>query len=143
MAHLKDFKRVLVHDCNLSYFNFGTYDNALCNAHILRELEFCCQVRGHGWALELQTVLRDLYRQAREAQSAGLSALNPQVIESSQARFLELIAQARANLPPTPSTRGCKPQSKELNLLGRLERWFDALRRFVTDLTVPFDNNLA
>jgi transposase len=45
--------------------------------------------------------------------------------------------------PIHPKNAGEKKQSKAKNLLDRLQHFKTETLRFLTDLTVPFDNNLA
>jgi transposase len=58
---IKDFKNWAIHDCWASYFDFNDCSHALCNAHIIRELENLKET-GSLWANEMQKFLFELYK---------------------------------------------------------------------------------
>ena len=63
-----------------------------------------------------------------------------------QTRFEAILELAKARNParkPPPGTRKRVRQSPAYNLIKRLGDNREAVLRFVTDLRVPFDNNLA
>jgi len=147
MGHLLEFTNILVHDGWLSYHNFGTYVNALCNAHHLRELEFLETVRKLDWARLLKELLQEAYWTVETAKKEGKSSLPELVLTQFRERFLELLDLSESLVPPPetwPSNRWRKPKRpKELRLISRLRRNIDAVFRFATNFAVPFDNNLA
>jgi transposase len=71
---------------------------------------------------------------------------HPLEIADWEAQFLDLLAQGEVLNPVAhapPGTRGQSKQSPARNLLDRLLRDQESVLRFLKDLTVPFDKNLA
>lgn len=73
------------------------------------------------------------------------SSLCKQRLRYYRKRYQEILAAGeRANpLAPGQQRRGRVKQSIATNLLGRLRRHTEDVLRFLYDLRVPFDNNLA
>lgn len=63
---LRDYKNWAVHDCWMSYFGFKDCSHALCNAHILRELE-ALKEHGSVWAPEMKQLLLELFDLSQKA----------------------------------------------------------------------------
>jgi hypothetical protein len=47
-----------VHDCWASYFSYARCEDALCGAHLLRELEFIIESNGYTWARHMKRLLQ-------------------------------------------------------------------------------------
>ena len=94
-------------------------------------------------------MLLDIKRHVANAQSAGHTALPPEMIQGFDARYQTILTDGfAANPPPVPAaavpkSRGRLKQSPARNLLLRLEQHRDAVLAFMYDFKVPFDNNLA
>lgn len=61
-------------------------------------------------------------------------------------RYQALLEQGEVDNPTAaapPATRGKPKQSPAQNLLTRLRKHQSAILAFMTDFTIPFDNNLA
>ena len=52
MQVLGDYTGTLIHDCFGSYFSLDC-EHGLCNAHLLRELNFFSEDKGHRWAARM------------------------------------------------------------------------------------------
>ncbi|MEA3277478.1 MAG: DUF6444 domain-containing protein [Pseudomonadota bacterium] len=75
----------------------------------------------------------------------GVTVPAPQVAQF-QARYDTILTEAEARnprRPRRPGTRGRVKQSPAYNLIARLREHRDAVLRFISDLRIPFDNNLA
>lgn len=148
---LSGFRGVSVHDCYASYFTYENCSHALCNAHLLRELIAVYeqdtkqqQQQQQQWAgrmIELLVEIKSAVDEAREANQQQLRVGQREVFER---RYGKVVAEGmRANRPPPPKPgkRGRKKQSTAKNLLDRLEKYREAVLRYMGDFRVPFDNN--
>jgi hypothetical protein len=57
---LTDFGGVAIHDCWQAYFKYENCSHALCNAHLLRELQGVIENTSQGWAVWMADFLRRL-----------------------------------------------------------------------------------
>ena len=134
---LPNFKNWAVHDCWKSYFEFQNCSHALCNAHILRELQ-SLRENGSLWAAEMRELLLNLYNLS---QKATLIVPDKKLwIEKYQ-----LVCQKADEQEPKPiqSKRGRAKNSKGRNLLNRLVEHLNGVLAFAFNEAVPFTNNQA
>lgn len=134
---IKDYQGWAVHDCWESYFGFADCSHALCNAHLLRELEALRQQKSK-WAAQMHGFLLELYRASHKA---------TQIVADKQ-RWLDryrLICQMAdaEEPPPMQGKRGKPKKTKGRNLLQRLIKHQDAVLAFAFHQEVPFTNNQA
>lgn len=134
---IKDFTNRAIHDCWASYFEFKKCSHALCNAHIIRELE-ALKEQGTAWAIEMQQCLFDLFKISEKAT----------VIVPNKPIWLkkyQIICQKADKQEPQPTQkkRGKPKNSKGRNLLNRLTKHQEAIRAFAFTELVPFTNNQA
>ena len=137
---LKTFGGKLVHDFYSAYQHLVAR-HAFCNAHLLRDLTRVEEQFEQSWATQLKTLLCDTKRLVETSPKQCLEA--PELSELSQAYSTD---QAKAANPATPrhsAKRGRMKQSFAHNLTLRLERHQQAILRFASDPSVPFDNNQA
>ena len=143
---LPDFAGVAVHDGYASYWEYACA-HALCNAHILRELQFLIERQQQGWAAELAALLREMLAATIAARAAGAAVLPAEQVAAFGARYDGWVAVGWAANPlverAPDQRRGPVKQSKATNLLLRLRAHAAEVLRFVADLRVPFDNNQA
>ena len=143
---LAAFRGRLIHDCWASYFTFINCLHALCNAHILRELQFIVDQYAQSWALDMGQLLLDIKTEV-EARDPEQMALSSEMIASYEKRYEELLQEGFAANPPPehppPPKRGRKKQTPPRNLLDRLQKYKAEILAFMYDFRVPFDNNLA
>ncbi len=151
---LSEFRGVSVHDCYASYF---TYDencsHALCNAHLLRELiavyeqdakqQQPQQQEWSGRMIELLMEIKSAVEQAREANQRQLRVGQREDFERRYGKLVAEGMKANPPPPPKPGKKGRTKQSTAKNLLDRLEKYREAVLRFMEDFRVPFDNNLS
>jgi transposase len=144
---LARFRGVLVHDHWQAYIRFDCL-HAFCNAHHLRELIAIAETipSQQPWAEDMIALLCEANVLTIEARAAGYAALPGPVVLDIQTRYDAILDVAKARNParePPPGTRKRVRQSPAYNLVKRLSEKREAVLRFVTDLRVPFDNNLA
>jgi transposase len=143
---LAQFLGVLVHDHWSAYARYDCL-HAFCNAHHLRELIAIAEtIPSQTWAGDMIALLCEANVLTCEARTQGLKALPADVVEPLQARYDTILTAAEARnprRPRRPGSRGRVKQSPAYNLVARLREHRDEVLRFITDLRVPFDNNLA
>jgi transposase len=143
---LDSFRATLVHDHWSAYAAY-TCQHAFCNAHHLRELISVAETYpGLPWPTQLIALLCEANAVAQTARAAGFAALPGPMIEDFFTRYDALLAEGARYHPRRtrpPGRRGRVKQSPAHNLLVRLCAHREAVLRFLTDLTVPFDNNQA
>jgi transposase len=135
-----------IHDAWAPYFAYSC-DHGLCNAHHRRELTFVYEQGGQGWAKEMKDLLVESKDAVAHARAPEATARSP----AQQRRFAKtydhLLAAGLAlpeNQPPPPQgKRGRPKQSQAKNLLDRLAQRKGETLAFMSDFTVPFDNNQA
>jgi transposase len=107
----------------------------------LRELQAAAE-QDQDWAAHLAQTLRCAKRWADQAPAGGADALPDAQQAAVRARYLGHVEQGLAAHPP-PSPGRSKKRPKAAALVERLDCYRDDVLRFMTDLTVPFENNLA
>ena len=128
-----------VHDCWGSYFGFSELKHALCNAHILRELNGIIENNDSKWAIKMKELLMEMYRQSDFGK--GIIEEIGDYKESYQA----LLEEADKEEPPPERVKrkGKLKRTKGRNLLERLRKHEESVLRFATESEVPFTNNQA
>jgi transposase len=131
---LPHFKGTLVHDCWSSYFSYN-FSHALCNAHLLRELNGIIETTSHQWANQM----RDFLRKVNKANSESVNGLPEKEAKIYIAEYQKILADGYIE------TGGPPPIEKTLsrNLWERFLLREDQVLRFMQDSNVPFDNNQA
>lgn len=142
---LAHFAGTSVHDAWAAYFRYGC-QQSLCCVHLLRELRFLSHEMGLWWANKMERLLLAMKRTTDETRVQGKAGLSPPEIANWRARFLGLLDegdQVHLRLKTPKGQRGRTKQHPGRNLLDRLRKHQDAVLAFLSDLAVPFDNNLA
>jgi transposase len=141
---IPQFAGWLMHDFLSSYLGFENCLHTFCKSHLLRELIFLFEQHRQPWAGDLHDLFMDMFQcvQNRKARDAP-------VTEKEYKRWCHqywtiLRAGRKAN-PLTPKQRANPraKQSKEQNLLDRLEGYDDSILAFLWNLDLPFTNNEA
>jgi transposase len=141
---LPEYKKTLVHDFWGPYDTLGCW-HSRCNAHLLRELTACAEDK-HLWAGQLILALLAAKQAADQARGKGDQCLDPgqrKHLKSNDDKWVRAGLKAHPEAHRASGKRGRIKQSTEHNLLRRLRDKREEVLRFVDDLTVPFDNNLA
>lgn len=137
---LKDFKGVAVHDCLVQYFGYDNALHAVCNAHLLRELQGVIENKGYIWAGDMQKHLRNMKKAVDDCIAEGRTALLDELLESFTREYDRILALGETE---TPRDTSQKKQSKSRNLLERFINYRTEITRFSNDFAVPFTNNQA
>jgi transposase len=137
---LTDFGGVSIHDCWQAYFKYRNCSHALCNAHLLRELQGVVENTGQGWAVLMADFLRRLKRVVERCKEDGLNMLSNRYGERFCEEYLRIL---ELGLGENPFVVGVRKRSKVRCLLNRFIVYRVEVLRFATDFLVPFDNNLA
>ena len=140
MSVLKDYKNWAVHDCYATYFTFTDCKHAICNAHILRELQ-ALKEQNSVWAVAMHDFLMALY----VATDKGTKSITDiEEIAIWKAKYAIICQQAGKEEPFCEiKVRGKPKQTKGRNLLDRLIKHQEAVLAFAFVECVPFTNNLA
>jgi transposase len=144
---------IAVHDHWKPYYTLEGIQHALCNAHHLRELKALVEIEKEDWARKMQRLLRrgchatNLARQRDKPLPPRLIALFDRRYDAILTEGLAFHAAQPALARPAPAgkgkARGRKPRRVGHNLLLRLSIRKQDVLRFLSDLTVPFTNNVA
>jgi transposase len=135
----------LVHDCWMPYWKLDC-EHALCNAHLLRELTFLHETTGQRWPKRMIALLPRARARCEKAQQDNRTALSVWQIRRIFAQYEAILDQAQAHNPHADrdhKRRGRIKQTSAFNLLRRMRGHAAEVLRFVTDLRVPFTNNLG
>jgi transposase len=134
MGILREYEGTLVHDCFGSYFTLDC-SHALCNAHLLRELNFFIDIKEHKWAGRMKELLCQALEEPESTTSRGWNQ-----------RYANILSAANAEHPYQPpvrrkNKRGRTAKPPVNNLIERFEKHRDDILRFISDQGVPFTNN--
>jgi len=143
---LPEYVGILMHDAYSSYFALAC-QHALCNAHLLRELQALAETDPSLlWPQQVNRLLRTAWAMVKQAKTDGLSELPEPTRKRIKALFGQIIDTADRRTVRNqrqPGQRGRVAQSPQRNLLDRLIAYPTEHLRFITDFSIPFDNNLA
>ncbi len=146
MQILPRFKGTMVHDFWASYFRYPSR-HAICNAHLLRELNGISENFQHTWSEELHALLLEI-KQEVDAARAHACSLSPSKIADFEARYFRILDTglneiSSAEMPDALIKRGRKKQSKAKNLIDRFRNFPHEILAFMLNFSIPFTNNLA
>lgn len=130
------FGGVMVHDFWKSYFNFSNAQHALCNAHLLRELQAFIDL-DQSWASAMKRLLLAAHRDADATTLRGWKKRYHRILSQGYAQT------ARRRGHRKKGQRGRLAQPKAINLLDRFRDYRQDILRFLENPLVPFTNNQA
>jgi transposase len=141
---LPGFGGIAAHDAWAPYDTYGQATHALCNAHLLRELQAVIDATGDGqwcWAVQAADALRQMKHlvDAALADDGTLATLDAARLAEAKHRFRSA-ALIGANVTKDRST---KLMAKHHALARRINDRQDDYLRFTADPRVSFDNNAA
>lgn len=125
----------LMHDFWKPYLKYDAL-HALCNEHLLRELKFLSEQHKQEWAAGLSEFL---VNQKNAPQTA--LGLDEKQFNLVLAQYREIVGRGRKLHPRKEPGQGRSRQTKEANLLDRLEDYDLSVLAFLVDPGVPFTNN--
>jgi transposase len=137
------FAGVAVHDAWAPYDTYSRVTHALCNSHLLRELQAVADLEPAGgswcWATQVTNALLELKKLTEAAIEAGLPHIDT-ALAAKQTSLLHSAALLGTDQNKAGST---KTMAKHRALARRILARQDDYLRFSADFTVPFDNNAA
>ncbi|ETI92052.1 MAG: Transposase IS66, partial [Clostridium butyricum DORA_1] len=142
---LSNFTGTAVHDCWKTYHQYSNCDHALCNAHILRELNGIYELEEQKWAEPMKNLLIEIKKEVDLYWNTA-NALTLDKIEAFEEKYVQILENGFKEDYIANSESYLKKKSKKsnsLNLLNRLSGYKDQLLAFMYDFDIPFDNNLA
>jgi transposase len=145
IAILPNFKGTAIHDCFKTYNQYTGCDHALCNAHILRELNGITDLQKQNWASDMKALLVEIKKEVDINYNTS-NALPLDRIVSFEKRYAEILKAGITEDYAQNIEAYSKNKSKKsvsLNLLNRLTLYKEQILAFMHDFDIPFDNNLA
>jgi len=149
---MSDVIGTIVHDCWGPYFKMANVSHALCNAHLLRELQALMDFEKEPWAFAMSRFLRQACHAVHLAQERK-TTLKPSFFQYMLARYDYIVSQGlafhAAQAPPenpNPTAKKRRGRAKKRighNLVIRMRDHRQSVLRFITDPAVPFTNNQA
>ena len=134
----------LMHDFLPSYLSFENCFHTFCKSHLLRELVFLFEQHQQQWAKDLHDLFLKMLQcvKERKARDAPLSSGE---VDRWYQQYRKILRAGRQANPLTPEqTKRKRPkQSKEQNLLDRLEGYDECILAFLWNFELPFTNNQA
>jgi transposase len=134
-----------LHDGFTAYERYDQCAHALCNAHILRELNYVRETSKPEWAKEMKDLLLEIKAAVVQAQAAGLKNLGPRERRKFSEDYDEVLAKAGKQ-----QKRAKKVAESEApfaaaarKLANRLIKKKEQVLLFMQDFRVAFDNNQA
>lgn len=142
---LSKFTGTAVHDGFKTYNKYTNCSHALCNAHILRELNGITELQNQEWAKPMKDLLIEIKKEV-DLISNNYNVLPLDKIQDFEARYNKILKagfdEDYAKNIELYSQKKVK-RSLSLNLLNRLSGYKEQILAFMYDFDIPFDNNLA
>jgi transposase len=140
---LPRYRGTCVHDGWPAYSFYTQCRHALCGAHLLRELTFFAELSEEtkAWAAPLKGLLLEMKAEVERVDSQGGKRLTDERLAELTRSYDRLIMEGLEAQPPPGAPEPVRRQAR--NLLLRLQRRKGEVLLFLTDFTVPFDNNQA
>jgi transposase len=140
---LPHYRGTCVHDGLLAYKYYTKCRHALCGVHLLRELTYFKElsVETKAWAAPLKELLLEMKGQVERVRGEGGKRLAEDELMRLTSSYDRLVAEGRKAQSPPELPEQVSKQAR--NLLLRLERRREEVLRFLTDFTIPFENNQA
>jgi transposase len=141
---IPQFTGWLMHDFLSSYLGFENCLHTFCKSHLMRELVFLFEQHHQSWANDLYQLFLEMLRDVQE-QKARDAPPRKAAYQRWQQRYRAIVRAGRLANPLTSEQASgkCRKQSKEQNLLDRLEAYDDFILAFLWAWELPFTNNQA
>lgn len=140
---LPRYRGTCVHDGLLAYTYYDRCRHALCGVHLLRELTYFEEVAAEtkAWAGSLKELLLEMKGEVERVAARGEKRLPAERLAELVASYDRLVADGLRAEPPLAVPEQVRKQAS--NLLLRLERRKQEVLLFLSDFSVPFENNQA
>lgn len=147
---LPGYLGVCVHDGLSSYSQYAQCQHSLCNAHILRELNYVIETSKPDWAIEMKQLLLDIKAAVSKASEGGRARLAVTQEQKFLSRYDRIVSEAGKLYPPLKrkkyGSKTRRPRESPIvaaarKLANRLATKRDQILLFMRDFRVPFDNN--
>ncbi len=132
---LPNFEGTLIHDHWKSYFTYENIRHGLCNAHHIRELRFIHEHHYIKWAKKISNLLIGVNEHKEK-----LLNMSKQFSKRQIKNYQDAYDDILSNAVKEQARRGTVDSS---NLLKRLKNYKAEVLLFMTDIEVPFTNNLS
>lgn len=142
---LPNFNGTAVHDCWKTYHQYSNCDHALCNAHILRELNGISELEKQKWAEPMKNLLIEIKKEVDLSWNIA-NALTLDKIEAFENRYAQILKDGFNEdyiINVESYSKKKVKKSTSLNPLNRLSGYKNQILAFMYDFDIPFDNNLA
>ena len=141
---IPQFTGWLMHDFLSSYLGFENCLHTFCKSHLIRELVFLFEQHHQTWAQDLHDLFLEMLQCVKERKARD-APLTEGEYQRWHRRYWKILRTGRKANPLTPEqrTRKRRKQSKEQNLLDRLEGYDGAILAFLWAWELPFTNNEA
>jgi transposase len=149
---LSGYKGVAVHDGFTAYDQYLQCRHSLCNAHILRELNYVIETSKPDWAKEMKQLLLDIKAAVAVASEGGKKRLAVRQETEFLSRYDRIVSEAGKLYQPLKRkkyrSKTRRPRESPIvaaarKLVNRLSAKRDEMLLFMRDFRVPFDNNQA
>ena len=134
----------LMHDFLSSYVSFENCLHTFCKGHLLRELVFLFEQHQQQWAKDLYDLFVEMLKCVKDRKARDAPLTQAEVKRWYQ-QYRKILRAGRQANPLTPrQIKQKRPkQSKEQNLLDRLEGCEECILAFLWNFNLPFTNNEA
>ena len=144
---LPQFKGIAVHDCWAPYWKYPQISHALCNVHLLRELNGIQENNPEQkWPGDFKDLMLEMKGAKEQAIDKGKDRITKKMNEDFNQRYEEILSAGYAENPEVQTDnkkRGRKKKGKILSLIDRLSTYQESVCLFIENFAVPFENNQA
>jgi transposase len=135
---LKEFEGTVVHDFWKSYFKYKKCTHALCNAHLLRELQGVIENTGQEWAGRMQELLRKMKKVVERHKGEGKEGLSGYYNKKFALEYEEIIREGEQEVPVI---EGQRKRGKAGCLLDRFKGRYAGLQKILRCLLTTTRRN--
>lgn len=136
---LKKYSGFLLHDHETALYHFGT-DHAECNVHIIRYLRKNTEETGNKWSNDMISLLNDMNKARKKLMAQGVSSFSEEDLKKYEENYRSIIKKGRSENKKTSHKYA---KCDENTLLNRMEKYSHNHLLFLSDFSVPFENNIS
>jgi transposase len=136
------FSGILISDGWKSYWSTGSFEHALCCAHLLRDLAGVAECQQHkAWADDMADLLVEAKSAVEAALRKGNAGLGSYQLQIYRSKYTRILNRGLACVPA--KHRSGTVHRDAYNLLMRFDAQRHEIQRHWADGRVSFDNNQA